>query len=223
MASLFRADHLHAAAPGFAALTAMWVGMMAMMMLPTAWPWLRAFQRLAAPPRGTARAVSTLSFAAGYLTAWTFYAIAAAALQLLLSRSGSLSHDAALGPVSSATILIVAGAFQFSAWKAACLRHCRNPLTFLLARWRNGPASGYGLGLSHGWYCVGCCWALMATGFAVGLTNVAWMLALAMIVFAEQVTPRGDQLRPALGIALIVGGVSSALVGVSVGLLIRSP
>jgi len=223
MASLFRADHLHAAAPGFAALTAMWVGMMAMMMLPTAWPWLRAFQRLAAPPRGTARAVSTLSFAAGYLTAWTFYAIAAAALQLLLSRSGSLSHDVALSPVSSAAVLIVAGVFQFSPWKAACLRHCRNPLTFLLTRWRNGPAGGYRLGLSHGWYCVGCCWALMATAFAVGLTNVAWMLALAMIVFAEQVTPRGDQLRPALGIALIVGGVSSALVGVSVGLLIRSP
>jgi predicted metal-binding membrane protein len=216
MASLFRAEHLHAAAPGFAALTAMWVGMMAAMMTPTAWPWLRAFQQVAAPARGLRRAVSTLSFASGYLTAWTVYAIAAAALQLLLSRSGSLSPDAALSPVLSATVLIAAGAFQFTAWKAACLAHCRNPLTFLLARWRNGPAAGYRLGLSHGWYCVGCCWALMATAFAVGLTNVAWMVALAIIVFAEQVTARAEQLRPALGIALIVAGVGSALAGVDI-------
>ena len=213
MASLFRAAHLHAAAPGFAALTAMWVGMMAAMMLPTAWPWLRAFQQLAAPARGVGRAVSTLSFAGGYLTAWTVYAIAAAALQLSLSRQGSLSHDAALTPVLSATVLIAAGAFQFTAWKAACLRHCRNPLTFLLTHWRNGPAGGYRLGLSHGWYCVGCCWALMATAFAVGLTNVAWMLALAIVVFAEQVTARGDLVRPVLGFALVAAGISALALG----------
>jgi predicted metal-binding membrane protein len=178
------------------------------MMAPTAWPWLRAFQRITGPSRGVARIASTLSFAGGYLSAWLVYSIAAAGAQLLVSRAGWFSHQPALPPTLGAAVLIAAGMFQLTPLKTACLRHCRNPLTFLLARWRNGPMGGYRLGLSHGWFCVGCCWALMATVFAVGLTNLLWMLALTALVFIEQAVPGGDRLSAAAGLALILGGVA---------------
>ena len=208
MRALIGAAHGHGGlTPGLASLTLMWVGMMTAMMAPTAWPWLRAFQRLTGVSTGAARVTSTLWFGGGYLTAWLLYSIVAASLQLLLTRAGWLSPHATLIPALAATVLIGAGVFQFTPWKSACLRHCRNPLTFLLARWRNGPAGGYRLGLSHGWFCVGCCWALMATAFAVGLANLLWMFALTAAIFAEQVTRWGDRLRIPLGLALIAGGV----------------
>jgi predicted metal-binding membrane protein len=209
IASLFGAAHVHGGVtPGLPLLAAMWTAMMALMMAPTAWPWLRTFQRLTSPASRGARAASTSAFVGGYGSAWLTYSVAAAGCQLLVLRAGWLSHDGALPPTPSAVILTAAGAFQFTPWKRACLTHCRNPLSFLLTRWRNGPIGGYRLGLSHGWFCVGCCWALMATTFAVGLADVRWMLVLTAVVFAEQAAPRGDLLRPLLGVALIVFGVS---------------
>jgi predicted metal-binding membrane protein len=104
-------------------------------------------------------------------------------------------------------VLIGAGLFQFTLLKRACLTHCRNPLSFLLARWNNGPIGGYRLGLSHGWFCVGCCWALMATTLVVGMSNLWWMLAVTAAVFVEQVVPRGHLLRVPLGVALVGAGL----------------
>ena len=200
--------HAHGAdAVGLAALTAMWIGMMAAMMAPTAWPWLLTFQRLTQPAAGLARAASLSLFAGGYLSAWTIYALGAAGLQSMLARAGWVDHDSALGMASGAAVLVGAGLFQFTPWKRACLTHCRNPLSFLLARWHNGPIGGYRLGLSHGWFCVGCCWALMATTLVVGMSNVGWMLALTAAVFVEQVVPRGQVLRLPLGAGLIGAGL----------------
>src|SRR5206468_284506 len=93
-----------------------------------------------------------------------------------------------------ALVLIGAGLFQFTAIKYACLRHCRNPLTYFLRRWRNGPPSGFRVGLEHGVFCVGCCWALMATTFAVGVMSVAWMVGLAAVSALEQLALKGDHL-----------------------------
>jgi predicted metal-binding membrane protein len=200
------AAHLHASGPGLGALAVMWVGMMAAMMAPTAWPWLRTFQRLTDARSGIARAASTLAFASGYLTAWIAYSVAAAIVQFELSRVGWMTSGDRLPAPLSGTLLIAAGVFQFTPWKQACLRHCRNPLTFLLARWRNGPAGGYRLGLAHGWFCVGCCWALMATALVVGMASVAWMVVLAAAVFVEQAVPHGHRLRVPIGLALIGAG-----------------
>ena len=199
--------HQHAAPAGLASLVVMWVGMMAAMMAPTAWPWLIAFQRLSGPSAGVARAAALSLFAGGYLSAWTLYASGAAGLQYAFARAGWLDHDNALGTAAGAAVLIGAGLFQFTPWKRACLTHCRNPLGFLLARWHNGPIGGYRLGLAHGWFCVGCCWALMATTLVVGMSNLWWMLAVTAAVFVEQVAPRGHLLRLPLGVGLLAAGL----------------
>ena len=157
MTALVGGAHRHGAdAIDLLSLTAMWIGMMAAMMVPTAWPWLLTFQRLCGPAAGLARAASVSLFAGGYLSAWTVYASGAAVLQYAFSRAGWLDRNSALGTAAGAAVLIGAGLFQFTPWKRACLTHCRNPLSFLLARWHNGPIGGYRLGLSHGWFCVGC-------------------------------------------------------------------
>lgn len=103
----------------------------------------------------------------------------------------------------SALILFTAGAFQFAPLKRACLMHCRNPLTYFLARWRDGSSGGFRMGFHHGLFCVACCWALMATTLAVGVMSLWWMAALALVTFAEQVSPWGDRVRQIAGIGLI--------------------
>ena len=193
-------SHLHVS---FGSLAAMWFGMMALMMGPTVWPWVRAFDRLDAQTRFTARALASTVFSAGYLAAWLIYALAAAALQLLLARAGIFDATGGLAPAVSAGVLAIAGVFQFAPLKHACLMHCRNPVSFFLSRWRRGAMGGFRMGLGHGLFCVGCCWALMATSLAVGVMSLWWMAALAVVAFIEQVVPGGDRLRIPIGIALV--------------------
>ena len=119
---------------------------------------------------------------------------------------GWLSHAHVLAAPLGAVVLIAAGLFQFAPARRACLTHCRNPLTHLLARWRGG-VSGFRIGLAHGAHCVGCCWALMATAFAVGVMNLWWMAALAAIAAIEQTAPHGDRVGGAFGLALAGWGV----------------
>lgn len=171
-----------------------WQAMMTAMMAPVAWPWLRAAQRLA--PAGTRLPAGR--FALGYFTAWAPFSLLLAAAQL--SAGGRLAgHRGA-----EAALLLGAGAWQLAPWKRACLRHCRNPLGFLLAGGAGGSLTR--LGARHGIVCLGCCWALMATALGVGMMNLLWMAALAAATFAEQVLPGGARLRPLLGAALLVAG-----------------
>jgi predicted metal-binding membrane protein len=203
--------HGHTSAAAFASLATMWLGMMGVMMAPTVWPWVRAFERLACRGDGRLwRIMSTLSFASGYLAAWAAYAVAAAFVHLVLLRAGALDPVRGLAPLLGAGVLIVAGLFQFAPPKRACLTHCRNPVSYFLSRWRNGPTGGFRLGFGHGLFCVGCCWALMATALAVGVMNLWWMAALTAAVFVEQVAPRGEWIRAPLGLALIAGGLLRA-------------
>jgi predicted metal-binding membrane protein len=138
-----------------------------------------------------------LIFSGGYAVAWLFYSLAAASIQQLLPHDipGSLA----------ALILLIAGAFQFAPIKRACLMHCRNPLTYSLTRWRDGRSGGFRMGFGHGLFCVACCWALMATTLAVGVMSLWWMLALAAVTFAEQVSPWGNRVRILVGAALVLG------------------
>ena len=189
--------------------TAMWLAMMGVMMAPSVWPWIQAFRRILLDEAKASyhdshvrsRAIRmTASFVAGYLLAWLPYSIGAAFLQ----------HNLAITGVVASAVLVGAGLFQFVPAKRACLRHCRNPVTYFLARWRNRPASGLRIGFAHGVFCVGCCWALMATALAVGIMNLWWMLALSVTAFAEQVSPRGDRVRVVTGVVLILAGLAIA-------------
>jgi predicted metal-binding membrane protein len=206
------AGHAHAA-PGLAfwPLALMWFGMMAAMMAPAAWPWVRAYHRFSGKA-STAEVGATARFASGYLLAWLAYAIAAALLQRALQLTALMppSSDAVVAR-AGAVIFLVAGVFQFAPLKRACLTHCRTPLGYFLTRWHDGPMGAFRMGLHHGLFCVGCCWALMATAFAVGVMNVWWMAALALLALAEQVAPQGQTLRRALGAAFLLAGLSRSL------------
>ena len=182
----------------FAVLAATWMAMMTAMMAPVTWPWVALFGRLQGSMAG---------FAAGYVAAWIPYSVGAAAIQYRFQH-GWLSEGHALPPSWAAIVLIGAGLFQFTSIKSACLRHCRNPLTYFLRRWRRGPPSGIRIGFEHGMFCVACCWALMATMFAVGVMNVAWMVGLAAVGLVEQLTPNGERLGRLFGTALALCGLA---------------
>ena len=200
--------HLHAApAVSFWPLALMWFGMMAVMMAPTAYPWVRAYHRFSATERD-ARFADSARFASGYLFAWFAYAAAAALLQRGLQSAALMQPSSDI--VSSrlgAMILLIAGLYQFAPLKRACLTHCRTPFGYFLRRWRNGPMGAFKMGLHHGFFCVGCCWVLMATAFAVGVMNVWWMAALAALGFVEQMAPYGELARHTSGMALVAAAV----------------
>ena len=192
-------------AHSFPALAAMWFGMMTVMMAPTAWPWVAAFNRLSPGPGRTP------VFIGGYAAAWLLYSLTAASIQLLIPHAVSSDDPSGSSTLISAAILFTAGAFQFAPIKRACLMHCRNPLTYFLSRWRDGSAGSFGMGFHHGLFCVACCWALMATALAVGVMSLWWMAALSIATFAEQVFPWGERARQITGFGLIAGSFIMAL------------
>jgi predicted metal-binding membrane protein len=185
-------------------LAAMWLVMMIVMMAPVVWPWVRAFHRFdLSGRRADGSSLATAEFIGGYIVAWSGYALVAAAVQIGLQKLQMFDVVGdRLGPWPAATVLAAAGLYQLAPLKRACLTHCRNPMTYFLTRWRPGPAGGLRIGLAHGAYCVGCCWALMATAFAVGVMNTWWMAFLTAAAFIEQVSPWGARLRVPLAIAM---------------------
>ena len=201
--------HTHVA-PGAAVwpLVLMWFSMMATMMVPAAWPWVRAYHRLSAGGPGS-DARGTARFASGYLLAWLGYAIGAALLQRALQGMALMATSGdVVVPWLGAVIFLVAGVYQFAPLKRACLTHCRTPLGYFLTRWRDGPAGAFRMGLHHGLFCVGCCWALMGTAFAVGVMNARWMVALGVVALLEQIAPHGQILRRGLGLVFLVAGIA---------------
>lgn len=174
------------------AMAALWQAMMVAMMAPTAYPWLRAAARMGGGERAPA-----LHFGAGYFAAWVPFSLLLAGAQLALAAR--LTTTAWLGG-----LLLAAGLYQFAPLKRACLRHCRNPMGAWLARWPAPPL--WRLGAEHGWFCLGCCWALMATALGAGMSNWAWMALLAALTFAEQTLPHTGWLRPLLGMGFILAG-----------------
>jgi predicted metal-binding membrane protein len=206
------AGHTHVASGvAFWPLVLMWFGMMAAMMAPTAWPWVRAYHHLSGAERSGV--ASTCRFASGYLLAWFGYAIGAALLQrALLARALIPPSSDVVVPQAGAVIFLIAGLYQFAPLKRACLTHCRTPFGYFLTHWRNGPMAAFRMGFHHGLFCLGCCWALMATAFAVGVMNAWWMAALGMMALAEQIAPRGQTLRGVVGIVFLVVGIWRLLV-----------
>jgi predicted metal-binding membrane protein len=192
----------------FALAVVMWQAMMVAMMTPAVAPWVGVYARLVGG--GGPSVGPTLSFAGGYFVIWLAYSIAAALLQLAAGTLAGSAHGGASNVVGGA-VLIGAGIFQFTPVKQACLAHCRNPLSYLLSRWVDGPIGGFRLGLTHGAYCVGCCWLLMLTGLAVGLMNLAWMAMLTVVISLEQGMRGGVRLGRLFGAALVAWGVALCL------------
>ncbi len=195
---------------GYAVLMfSMWWIMMLAMMLPSASPMLLIFARIRRREQAAARPwTPTGVFAAGYLAAWAAFSAAAVALQWALERAGLLSSMMSTTAVwLGAAILIAAGLWQLGPIKHTCLRHCRSPIGFLAAHWRDGLAGAFRMGLVHGAYCLGCCWFLMVLLFFGGVMNLYWIAGLAAFVLLEKLTPMGHWLGYASGLGLAALGV----------------
>ena len=175
----------------FSVAFAMWVVMMAGMMIPSVAPMVLTHaaivRRRAA---GGAPFVSSGLFLGGYLLAWVAFSAGAAALQCALFRAAVLDgRSLSVGPWAGAAVLIAAAAFQLSPAKSACLSQCRAPVGYFITEWREGRAGAVMMGLRHGTFCIGCCWMLMAVLFAVGIMNVVWGAVLTAFVVAEKALP----------------------------------
>lgn len=183
---------------------AAWTVMTVAMMLPTTVPLLGVFSRTVGgrPDRGRLLVLLGL----GYLVAWGAFGLLAHALHAtLLGLFRSMPGLARHGWLVGAATLAMAGAFQFSALKYRCLEQCRTPLSFVMGHWHGrAPArDAFVLGAHHGLYCVGCCWALMLLMFIVGMGNLGWMFALAVVMAAEKNLRGGRRLSAPLGVALL--------------------
>lgn len=183
----------------------MWAVMMTAMMLPAATPLILLYAasvRRSIEARYATRRVHAL--AAGYVCVWALFSVAATALQRGLASAFVLTPMMEpASPAIAAVILAVAGAYQLTPMKRACLRVCRSPLGFMMQRWRSGTAGAFRLGVGHGWHCLGCCWALMLILFAGGVMNLTVILALTAWVLVEKWAPFGERTAIASGIALL--------------------
>ena len=192
-------------AASVAAIWLMWGVMMAAMMLPSALPMMLTFAHLGT---GNAQRARARSFVAAYLAIWWGFSAAATAVQWALQAAGwvdpmIVSTSATL----TALLLLIAGVYQFSPLKKICLSRCRTPLGFLVGEWRPGGRGAFVMGLRHGLFCVGCCWALMALLFVGGVMNLTWIAALAIAVAIEKLAPHGERLGALLGLVLIAAGM----------------
>jgi predicted metal-binding membrane protein len=151
-------------------------------------------------------------FHASYLLVWCAFALVAlvgdSRIHWIVDNWAWLADHEAL--ILGST-LVLAGVFQFSPLKEACLTFCRSPLGFVMRNYRQGAAGGWRVGWRHGLYCLGCCWALMLVMFATGVGSLAWMLLLTAVMAAEKTSRWGKQLVAPVGISLITAGVAVSL------------
>ena len=190
-----------------AALSALaWSLMILAMMLPTTLPLFQTFDRVVAGRPDRQRLLTWLGV--GYLAAWSAFGLLAHGLHaVLLAGVARVPLLGWHGWLIGAATLAGAGAFQFSALKYRCLDQCRSPLSFVISHW-HGPApqrQAFMLGLRHGLFCVGCCWALMLLMFVVGAGSLGWMLVLAAAMAIEKNVSWGRQVSAPLGVALLAG------------------
>jgi predicted metal-binding membrane protein len=178
----------------------LWVTMMAAMMLPSAAPMALFFGHVSSARR-------TVVFLGGYLLAWTVYGLVAFALYRAI-RALDVSFLAweEQGALVAGAVIALAGLYQLTPLKNACLRHCRAPLHFVRRRWREGGVGALGMGLEHGLFCVGCCSGLMLILFALGAMSLVWMALIAGLIFAEKVLPFGGRLPALLAISFVLLG-----------------
>jgi len=180
-------------------------------MFPSIAPMLLLFRNMATRRKAAGTAfVPTWVFALGYLAAWTVIGVATWALiQLasdLVSRMGPTSRET-WAPLALGAVLLTAGIYQFTPLKSVCLRQCQSPVGFVMSHWRDGTQGALRMGILHGAYCLGCCWALFAVLVATGVMSLAWMLLLTLVVCAEKMLSLGPRAPQVIGMGFLVLGV----------------
>jgi len=199
----------------FLMLFAMWAVMMAAMMTPSALPMLLVFNTVNRSKKTKGQPhVSTLVFLMGYLIAWSIYAAIAAATQWPLQEAGLLDpYMTSQSYLLSGIVLIIAGVYQWTPLKDACLHQCRTPLNYMMSNWRSGTKGALVMGIRHGLYCIGCCWALMALMFAIGVMNLLWMAIITIFSLIEKLLSGSSTVfRSMTGIIFVAWGLYWVLV-----------
>jgi len=199
---------------GLGFFVTVWVVMMAAMMFPSVAPTVLMYDRLREGHRARGKGASadaTALFVAGYLLVWTAAGLAAYALFELVRAIDPvfLAWDEA-GRYVTGGVIVAAAVYQVTPLKQACLAKCRSPMMFLAERWRNGRAGAVELGVRHGAWCLGCCWALMAALFAVGIMSLGWMALVAAFIAAEKLLPWPTGARLAVALSLLALGLGVA-------------
>lgn len=196
--------------------TGMWTLMMAAMMLPSVWPIVLVYRRLQTARRDRGQHAVSMGPAlllAGYLAVWTVVGL----IGFVILKAGrsfeidALSWDRG-GPLLAGGVIVAAAAYQLTPLKDVCLRHCRGPFSFLLEHWRPGAWGAVQLGARHGLWCLGCCWALMASLFALGVMSIPWMAVIAAFIAAEKLLPWRRVATTFVTVALLMLGLGVALV-----------
>jgi predicted metal-binding membrane protein len=186
-----------------------WGVMMAAMMLPSAMPMIALYSAIRRNTAATgSTGVSTAVFALIYLILWTAVGLPVYLASAAIAGVPGLQD---VLPYALAVVLVAAGVYQFTPLKRACLRVCRNPLSFLWARSRTGSRGTATLAVEHAAYCIGCCWGLMVVLVAAGAMALNWVLLIAVIVLLEKLMPRGELVARVAGAALVVLGLAVAV------------
>jgi predicted metal-binding membrane protein len=180
---------------GFSLWIGAWTVMMAAMMLPSTSPLVLLYAR-------QSTAASSALLTAGYVAVWAGVGLAAYGVDMRLPDPSNRIVGA---------VLIGAGLYQLTPLKAACLKGCRNPADFLVTHWRRGGVGALRLGVEHGAFCVGCCWALMGVLIVAGSMSLAWVVAIALVVAGEKLLPAGQLLGRLGGVVLLVAGIAVVL------------
>lgn len=185
---------------------AMWVAMMVAMMFPAAAPMVLMYGRMR-----RSDPVSVALFTGSYIALWFTFGVLAYLLSVMVESAASDSEWVAMNwGRAGGVLLVLAGVYQLTPLKDTCLRHCRSPLSFVMTRWRHGRHGAVRMGLVHGLYCMGCCWLLFLILIPLGVMNVAAMVAVALVVFAEKAVPHGRDIGRLAAIVLIGLGIAVA-------------
>ena len=186
----------------------MWAVMMVAMMLPSAAPMILLFAAVCRKQAAQGRTFAPVGvFVAGYLAVWSVFSLGATVLQWGLEQAALLSPlMVGTSPLLGGGLLVVAGLYQWSPLKQACLRHCRSPIHFIVHHRREGPGGAFVMGLEHGAFCVGCCWLLMGLLLVGGVMNLLWVAAIAVFVLLEKGLPGGHRLGGVAGVGLVAWG-----------------
>src|SRR5688500_3099375 len=199
---------------GLAWFTGVWVVMMVAMMFPAIWPMVVMFTRVQTRKQEEEAGrwpAATILFVAGYLVAWSAVGIVAYAIFEIFRSAdiGFMAWDEG-GRYLAAGVILGAAVYQLTPLKDVCLRKCRNPLMFLMHSWRPGRTGALRMGIEHGAWCVGCCWALMAALFALGVMSIGWMALIAALIALEKLLPWKAVANRGVAVTLAVLGLAVA-------------
>ncbi len=192
----------------FGMMFSMWAIMMVGMMVPSAAPMILIYAAVAkkAEKQGMPIA-STGAFTSGYILMWTIFSLLVTLVQWQLDKAALLSPMMVVNsPKFGAGLLLAAGIYQWFPVKDNCLQHCRSPFHFISTHWRPGNVGAFFMGISHGTFCIGCCWVLMLLLFVGGVMNILWIAAITIFVLLEKVLPLGNQGGKFTGILMVMAG-----------------